>query len=104
MKMNAEQDPGIWQMFSQFWDATKIMIIAGIVAFLRIAYDGKEEKWQRITLEVLLCSALAQGFDELFGMFGFHLPVFVSTAVGVIGVYPIRQLMKKKFIEKVEKL
>jgi lambda family phage holin len=104
MNMNPERDPVAWEMLVQFWAATKIMIIAGIVAFLRIAYDGKEEKWQRITLEVLLCSVLAQGFHELFGMFGFNLPVFVSTAVGVIGVYPIRQLMKKKFIEKVEKL
>lgn len=102
--MNPEKDPSTWQTLYQIWEAVKIPLIAGLVAFLRIAYDGKEERWQRITLEVLLCSALAQGFDELFGLLGFHLPVFVSTAVGVIGVYPIRQLMKKKFIEKVEKL
>jgi len=76
--------------------------MAGIISILRVAYDGKETRWQRIGLESLLCGALGYGISS--GLNYFDLPsgvsVFAGCTIGFLGVDFVRskarQIINKK--------
>lgn len=76
-------------------------IMAAIVAPLRIIYDGSETRWERITLEALLCGCISLGLYS--GAEWLQLPqtiaVFIGSTVGFIGVIKFREFAFK-FIGK----
>lgn len=75
-----------------------------VIACLRIIYDQKESKWQRIGLECLLCGALSYGISS--GLSWFALPdgvsVFCGSMVGFLGVDFVRSRAIKYVDKKVE--
>ena len=100
-----EKDPNLWAViFSGLTPEAKAMIMASAIACLRIVYDRKESKWQRIGLESLLCGALSYGISS--GLAWFDLPsgvsVFCGAAVGFLGVDFVRSRATKYVDKKIE--
>lgn len=95
-----EKDPTFW---AALWEAVSQSatwqgaIMASIIAFLRVLYDGKETRWTRIGLESLICGALSLCASSLVGFFGAPetLSVTVGGAIGFLGVTSIREFLVK---------
>jgi len=81
-------------------------IMAIIIAVLRIAYDGRETRWQRIGLESLLCGAIGYGISS--GLNYFELPsgvsVFAGCTIGFLGVDFVRAKARQIINKKSEEL
>lgn len=77
-------------------------IMAIIIAVLRIAYDGREARWQRIGLEAMLCGAIAYGLSSGLNYFELSsgVSVFAGSTIGFLGVDFVRakarQIINKK--------
>lgn len=71
-------------------------IMAGIIAVIRLLYDGKE-KPLRIFLEALLCGALSLCASSLLSIFDWHpsVSVAVGGSIGFLGVTHLRFLLLK---------
>jgi lambda family phage holin len=96
MKMPTK-DPNFWAAVIDFYNTTvtpemRASVMALIISFLRIVYDRKEARWQRILLESLLCGALAYGFSSGLTFFQLDpgLSVFCGAAIGFFGVEFVR--------------
>lgn len=80
-------------------------LMAAFIAFLRIAYDGKELRCQRRALEAVLCGTLGYGISS--GLSYFDLPVGVSVfagcSIGFLGVDFVRSKARQIVDKKVEK-
>lgn len=93
-----EKDPSLW---AALWDAVaqsaayQGALMASIIAFLRILYDGKETRWTRIGLESLICGALSLAASSALGFFGApeSLSIAVGGAIGFLGVTTIREFL-----------
>lgn len=80
-----------------------VAMYAAIVAFLRIAFDAKERKWQRVVLEVSLAALLAKGADQAAVAMGYaHIDIAIGSAIGFIGVDNLRYWGRKWFSKKIE--
>lgn len=100
-----DKDPNLWNLiFNGLTPEAKAMIMATLIAFLRIMYDRKESKWQRIGLESVLCGALSYGISA--GLTWFSLPpgvsIFFGAAVGFLGVDFVRSKATKYVDNKIE--
>jgi lambda family phage holin len=93
-----EKDPNNW---AALWDAVSNSatwqgaIMASIIAFLRVLYDGKETRWTRIGLESLICGALSLCASSGLSFFGApeSLSVAVGGSIGFLGVATIREFL-----------
>jgi lambda family phage holin len=87
------------------FSAVSVSIYAAIAVYLRIAFDQKEMRWQRIVLEIALAMLLAKGAEQIaLAVFGLdHLDVAIGTAVGMIGSMQIRQWARKLIAKKLDK-
>ncbi len=68
-----------------------------VIAVLRVIYDNKHGKWQRIGLEAALCGAISFGVVSgltLVGL-GKESAVFFGASVGFLGVDFLRALAHK---------
>jgi lambda family phage holin len=93
---------GIWNAVD--WNGAKVGVYAAIAAFLRIFYDQKETKWQRIILEVLLSGLIAKGAEQIALSFGYeHLDVAIGAIIGMIGVLKIRSFAMAFLKSRTEK-
>ena len=104
------KDPNFWAAILDYvrsldFSALSVSIYAAIAAYLRIAFDQKEMRWQRIALEIGLAMLLAKGAEQIaLGVFGLdHLDVAIGTAVGMIGSMQIRQWARKLIAKKIDK-
>lgn len=100
----SEKDPNFLNVvFGLFTPECKAMMMASVIAAMRIVYDRKENKWQRIFLESILCGALSYGISS--GLSWFDLPagvsVFCGAAVGFLGVDFVRSRAIKYVDNKV---
>lgn len=112
-----EKDPGFWMtLLDMLSPETKAAIMAMFIAFLRIVYDRKENQWQRIALESMLCGvisyAVASGLS--FGLSFFYekgsapnevadLAVFCGGAIGLLGVEFVRAKARRYISKKADK-
>jgi len=99
-----DKDPNSWSLI--FTPEVKAVIMSVIIAFLRIYYDDKENRWQRICLEAALCGAMSYCISA--GLTYFNLPqgvsVFFGGLVGFLGVDFIRAKAKQAVTKRVDKL
>lgn len=80
-----------------------VAVYASVVAFLRIAFDQKERRWQRIFLEVSLAGLLAKGAEQAAVAMGYaHIDIAIGAAIGFIGVDNIRYFGRKYFSKKID--
>lgn len=79
-------------------------IAAGIVAPLRIIYDGSETRWQRITLESALCGCISVGLYSAAEWMDWpqSIAVFIGSSIGFIGVIKFRELAFKLLGKRAE--
>lgn len=95
-----EKDPTNW---AALWDAVSNSaawqgaIMASVIAFLRVLYDGKETRWTRIGLESIICGLLSFSASSSMGFFGMpeSLSITVGGSIGFLGVTTIREYLVK---------
>lgn len=84
-------------LLGQVSPAWQGFFMAIVISVLRILYDGKEKKWQRIVLESLICGCLTLGVFAVIAWL--KLPLFLSVAaggaIGFLGVMQLRALALK---------
>lgn len=68
-------------------------LLAGVVAMLRILYDGKEPRWVRRFLEAALCGTIALGIAHLVEAMGMSggWATFLGAGVGLFGADQVRE-------------
>lgn len=80
-----------------------VAVYASVVAFLRIAFDANEPRWQRMVLEILLAALLAKGAEQIALALGYsHLDIAIGSIVGLVGVNNIRYWGRRWFAKKVD--
>lgn len=71
--------------------------MAFVLSVLRLIYEGKEQRWQRIFIESLICGALTLSASAVIDWAG--MPHSMTTAaggaIGFIGVVKLRQMALK---------
>lgn len=69
-------------------------LVAALVAFFRVLYDGKEKRWQRILLEGLMLGCMALASKYVFVAFNLNpdLAIVFGTCVGFIGYEQFRTI------------
>lgn len=100
-----DKDPGFWSaILALIGPEMRSAIMAIIISILRIVYDRKENRWQRITLESLLCGALAYGLSSGLAFFNLDagLSVFAGAAIGFFGVEFVRSRAQRYVDTKVD--
>jgi lambda family phage holin len=106
MKM-IDKDPGFWSgLLDLFGPEARSAVMAAIISVLRILYDEKESKWQRIGLESLLCGALAYGLSSGLAFFSLDtgLSVFCGATLGFFGVEFVRNRAQRYVDNKVDSI
>lgn len=102
------KEPSLWVMLldaisSYDLRGVNVVFYAGVVAFLRIAFDARERRWQRIILEVSLAALLAKGADQAAVAMGYErIDIAIGAAIGFIGVDNLRYWGRKWFAKKVD--
>lgn len=105
-----EKDPSLWwalvEVLSELSPAVKGMLMAIVVAFLRLAYDEQETRWWRKLLEVSLCGALTLSASSVIRWLGLpeDLAIFVGGCIGGLGSQKIRDVALGALRAKADKL
>jgi lambda family phage holin len=84
----------------QHWAALQAAVLAGVIAGLRVIYGGG--RWRRMTLEILLCSAIALACSsglELLGTASSAAP-FLGGMIGLLGMKAVRALALRFLVRK----
>lgn len=102
MKMN-DKDPELVTILLGVYEASKVFVLAALVAVTRILWDGKEQSWLRIALECALCGFLAQGVHSLAEVaFSWDMPTAIAAAVGMVGPSYLRMKLRKAINKKLD--
>ncbi len=89
------KDPALWAALMiwlhENWPSIYGFLLAVIVAWLRITYQGGDKRRRRI--EALLCGAISLAFTNGMELFGIprEFSGFVGGVIGFIGVEAMRQ-------------
>lgn len=93
----SSKDPNFWAAAWDLYNAVvtpevRASVMALVISVLRIVYDKKESKWQRILLESLLCGALTYGITSGLRFFSVDpgVSIFCGAAIGFYGVEFVR--------------
>jgi len=82
----------IWAFFESLPVPVKSMLLASVIAFLRVMYDDKEPRFWRRALEATLCGmialAVASGAEALGISNSFS--TFLGGAIGLFGADQVR--------------
>ena len=78
------------------------VILSLVLTVLRVAYDNKETRWQRVLFEAMLNVALTvAGWSVVIGL---DYPPILAVGIGgllaFLGVDTVRSLARKKLNEK----
>lgn len=87
------KDPDNWQWL--FKAEFLSPVLAGVIAFLRAAYDDEEPKWLRNMLEASICCFLAVGAGAFLSAIGIddqNANLAASSYIGLVGVDKVRKL------------
>ena len=94
-----DKDPSLWAVI---WSAigglsatTKGAIMAFLIAYLRVMYDGKETHQVRVILEALICGSLSLCATSVIGWLQLpsDLAIAAGGAIGFMGVNTLRDYM-----------
>ena len=89
------KDPALWAALMiwlhENWPSIYGLLLAVIVAWLRITYQGGDKRRRRI--EALLCGAISLAFTNGMELFGIprEFSGFAGGVIGFIGVEAMRQ-------------
>ena len=93
----SSKDPNFWAAALDFYYAVvtpevRASVMALVISILRIVYDKKEARWQRIALESILCGTLTYGITSGLRFFSLDpgVSVFCGAAIGFYGVEFVR--------------
>lgn len=90
------KDPESWSFIVSPEMRAALMTI--VTAWLRRAYDDKATKWQRISIETMLCGAVSFGVGSGLSYFE-NLPpgvaVFAGMMIGLFGIDFVRKQGKR---------
>lgn len=83
---------------------TTAVVLAILIAVLRVVYDGKETTIHRILLEASLCGCLALAINHGIDAIGWNpeWKVFIGAMIGYIGSMTVRLLTIKFLHNKIE--
>lgn len=80
------------------------VLMAIFMAVVRVLYDDKETKPQRIIIEALLCGALS--LTATYGItalgLNIHWAIFVGGTIGYLGPQSVRQYVTKVLNKKTD--
>lgn len=104
-----EKDPFSWIVAWELLPGTvKSALLATIVAFLRVMYDGKEPRMTRRLLESVLCGAIALCVASLLAAAGINADysTFAGGSIGLLGADQVRawaRQIAQKHVRDIEK-
>lgn len=80
-------------IFELLPEPIRAALLAGVVAMLRILYDGREPRWVRRVLEAALCGTIALGIAHLIEAVGMASgwATFLGASVGLFGADQVRE-------------
>lgn len=81
------------------------VILAAVMSFLRLAYDGSETKPTRIMLEMAICGGLGLAASYAVRAMGWSLDwcIVVSCCIGYLGPLTVRVLVLRGIEARVGK-
>lgn len=103
-----EKDPAIWAVIwsaiSSLSATTKGAIMAFLIAYLRVMYDGKETHTVRTLLEALLCGALSLCATSVIKWLSMppDMAIAIGGAIGFFGVNTLREKILRFIDRKAE--
>mgnify|MGYP003402898433 CR=1 FL=1 len=82
-----------WSFVTSLSAATKGAIMAFVIAYLRIMYDGKETRKVATLLEALLCGALSLCATSVIKWLNMQpdMAIAIGGAIGFFGVNTLRE-------------
>ena len=88
-----EESTTLAKLIDSIPESFRAALLAGVVAFLRIIYDGNESRWVRRILEAALCGAIALGVAHLVEALGMSSgwATFLGAAIGLFGADQVRE-------------
>lgn len=94
-----DKDPtimaAIWSAITGLSATTKGAVMATIIAYLRVMYDGQETHQLRVLLEALICGSLSLCATSVIGWLQLppDLAIAAGGAIGFMGVNTLRDNM-----------
>ena len=88
-----EEGTTLTKLIDSIPEPFRAALLAGVVAFLRIIYDGNESRWVRRILEAALCGAIALGVAHLVDALGMTQgwATFLGASIGLFGADQVRE-------------
>lgn len=80
------------------------IMLAIIVAFLRVLADKEETSWQRILIEAFLCGSITASIISLVAFLDWNMSIsgFIGGTVGLVGSVFVRSIARKIIVKKVD--
>ncbi len=81
------------------------VVMAMVIATLRVIYDKKETKWLRIVLEAGICGALSLSVTHAIYALGLdaNWAFFAGGSIGYLGSQTIRELVLRLLNKRIDK-
>ena len=98
--MNDHTEP-LMTLIEMLPEPARAAVLAALIAFVRVVYDGKEHRWIRRSLESVLCGLIALGLSNLISALGMPdgWSTFIGASVGLFGADKVRE-WGQRFAEK----
>jgi len=98
--MNDHAEP-LMKLIEMLPEPARAAVLAALIAFVRVVYDGKEHRWIRRSLESVLCGLIALGLSNLISALGMPdgWSTFIGASVGLFGADKVRE-WGQRFAEK----
>lgn len=100
LSMNDEAS-SLMKLIEMLPEPARAAVLAALIAFVRVVYDGKEPRWIRRSLESVLCGLIALGISSLVQALGMAdgWSTFIGASVGLFGADKVRE-WGQRFAEK----
>lgn len=95
-------DPSaLMKLIDMLPEPVRAAALAAVIALVRVAYDGKEPRWIRRSLESILCGLIALGVSSLVQAVGMAdgWSTFIGASIGLFGADKVRE-WGQRFAEK----
>ena len=98
--MNDHTEP-LMKLIEMLPEPARAAVLAALIAFVRVVYDGKEPRWIRRSLESVLCGLIALGISSLVQALGMAdgWSTFIGASGGLFGADKVRE-WGQRFAEK----
>ena len=81
------------------------VLMAVVVAMLRVIYDKQETDWSRMALEAVICGALTLAAGSAISAMGLsdQWHMFIGGLIGFMGVHTVRRITVKAVEKRIDK-